>query len=383
MKKIYRTIIFCLTVLLCLNACKEAEVAVDHTTVLTQFAYKTENMQLTLNPDSKDTIRLEWEKSKAADYSSVFYQVLFIAENGDFATPLYTEIPTNFGHDNFVIFSNKQMNVIAERLGIKSAQSGTIKWKVKATNGIVDLLNTDFKTITVQRPVGYAESPLDIYMLGTAASVGDDLTKAIKLKRTATGEFEIFTNLIPGDYYFVDNTTGTHRRFTLDGLTLLEDATKTSAITTENVYRIHLSFNQATASQSVIESVGLWYVPANNVIATLTYKGNSTWEALNTYIEFIADPITKINDQRYKFRITEKTTAGTTTTSYLGSTIIKNSVPTTASPLSYFFIVQEQVPSVSDYTFKFPTDMNKKNVSVTLMLQPSLDQYTHTIVVNP
>lgn len=190
-----------------------------------------------LQPTTSASVSFEWEQARAEDGSLVLYEVVFDKENGDFSAPLATISSDGGGVNNKLTLSHKDLNTIAAKAGIASLAVGKLKWTVNASKGYNILKAAETRTIEVERPNGFAEIPVDVYLTGSATEAGDNLAAAMKLKSTSAGVFEIYTSLKNGTYHFTDRKTGTPTTFFIDGGAVKQDGEATQTAGTK-VYRL-------------------------------------------------------------------------------------------------------------------------------------------------
>jgi len=330
-----------------------------------------------LDPPSNAAVTFEWGQARAADGTLVLYEVLFDKEDGDFSKPLYSTTSGTNGLETKLVLTHGDLNKIANLAGIKSSAQGKLKWTVNASKGLNVVTASETRVMTLERPAGFATAPGKLYITGSGTEGGTNISQAVPFKSTSAGVFEIYTRLSAGDVKLIDQTTGTPTYYYISGSKLMEGNQGTSPTTTPKVYLIKVDFNNAAASMTEIESVGLWFAPENKVLVTIPYAGKGIWKIENTPIEFHQESWGR--DERYKFLFTQKNAAGTSSKQYYGSTNADNQRATASSPASYFYLVPG--PDVQyDYSFKFQTEADKKNVDITVKMQPD-GPYTHQIVV--
>src|SRR5690606_37092931 len=111
--------------------------------------------------------------------------------------------------------------------GIPALGTGKLKWTVLAAKGYNVQPAAETRLLEVERPNGFAEIPVDVYLTGEATEGGADLASALRLKSIGNGVFEIYTSLKDGAYHFVDRTSGTPNTYSLDGAILKEGGEST------------------------------------------------------------------------------------------------------------------------------------------------------------
>ncbi|MCW3093828.1 MAG: hypothetical protein JWP81_4897 [Ferruginibacter sp.] len=370
-KFIYMFLLPCLAFLV---ACEKEEGKVNTTITTITYTAPQNDLSLNLDPASNAVVSFEWTPATTGDYSVVYYKVLFDKESGDFTKPIYIATPTALGTKTFLALSHRELNKIASKAGIASLQTGKLKWKITASNGVATAIVTDNRVIEVKRPAGFAENPADVYVTGAATEGGTDLSKAQKFKKLSDGVFELYTSLTAGTYNFTDNITGTPLTFMLEGTGIKDGTNGASPTTTKKAYRINLDFNTATASLTEIQEVGLWFAGYNRLTNLLVYDANGVWKATNIAIVFSAQSWGK--DERYKFRVVEKNTDGSITNKFAASST-KDNVKATGSTAATYYYFGSADNSQWDYTYKFEKEAAKADVLVKFQ---SSGTYTHQVI---
>jgi len=384
MNVIYKYWLVVIGFILILSACNDEKIV--HSTTITDFNYFTNDLSIDIKSvavDKLDSVActLKWGKSKALDYSLVFYEVIF-SSNDNFSDSVYSVIPPTLGADTTVQITYRQLNVIAESLGIKQNSDGNLKWKVRASNGFSEFKKAETRTISIIRPDGYAYYPEKLYLLGSATSAGDSIKKAIPLKSLGNGVYEIFTNLSDGKYYFIEKLNGRVRHFTISGNALVEKNVNNSPIEANKIHRLKLDFKNQSAKSVVINKVSLWYSGSNSIIGNDFTQENPlipSWN-MQTKLELV-NGTNGLLDYRYKFRTEEKDAQGTVSTVFWGSEKISSAQQTTTTDAAYFYLYEAN-NSQSDYCYKFSRDgQNGKNLKFKIDLQSTISNYTHSISV--
>jgi len=331
-----------------------------------------------LQPATSASVTFEWEQARAEDGSLVLYEVVIDKEGGDFKNPIAKITSDGGGVQNKLTLSHKDLNGIAAKAGIAALGTGKLQWTVNASKGYNIQAAAETRAIEVERPNGFAEIPVDVYLTGDATEAGADLAQAMKLKSTAPGVFEIYTSLKDGKYKFVDRTTGTPSTFYIDGDALKGDGESTQSAGSTKVYRLRLDFNNTAASITEITAIGLWFAPENSIMYDLAYTSKGVWSFENKLINFHQESWGR--DERYKFRISVKAADGTAGTEWVGSSNADNSRPTSATPLSFWELKPIQNSDQYNYCYKFASEVDGKNCDVKVYFSPD-KTYTHEVIV--
>lgn len=241
---------------------------------------------VTLDVTSLETIVLEWSGGGATDGSIVQYEVLFVAENGNFDNPIQT-MPSDLGALPKLTLSHAQLNAIARRAGITTMQTGVVKWTVTASKA-GDVKRAEItKTISVTRGEGIDNIPETLYLFGSGAAAEGE---ARAFRRAEEGVFHIYTNLADGDIHFrntPNNATG-FSYFVVNGkLTEGNGNIAVQATVANTPVRIKVDFNALTVTMQTISNVRCIWGANYGVIGAMTYVSNGIFRADNREIRFI------------------------------------------------------------------------------------------------
>ncbi|WP_158827701.1 SusE domain-containing protein [Mucilaginibacter lacusdianchii] len=371
MNKIIKLAGCMLLALIMISSCKKDDRPLDlNLNPVGTLATPNDNADVKLDPTSSATVLFKWEPATTEDGGAILYEVAFDKASGDFSKPVYKIVSDGAGVKPQLSISHKDLNKIANAAGISSSSTGKLKWTVIASKATNAKLASVSRTLQLERPAGFAESPTELYITGSATEGGADLSKAVKFKKNEEGVFELYTSLKAGDYIITDKNTAGGKTYYIDNGILKEGNTPVSVSGTQKVYRLNFDFSSATSKVTEIQSIGLFMSAYNSEIGTLNYTGNGKFEAANVAVEFYQ--FSWGRDERYKFVV--HTAAGN---EYMGSVNPNNDAPA-GKPASYFYLVPV-TNSQWDNTYKFDPSADKKHVKAEVMLQP--DAYTHKITV--
>ncbi|WP_158828585.1 SusE domain-containing protein [Mucilaginibacter lacusdianchii] len=374
---IYKLLMLTTAVVACITTGCKKDKELEHTNVsMVNTLFAPENNKFVKLDPKAGTQVFEWQQAQAEDGGLVFYEVVFDKENGDFSQPIFSVASDDKGTRNKLTISDADLNKIANMAGIKSLETGKLKWAVWSSKGINVQKSTTSRLVQVERPKGFAELPADLYLTGSATEGGADLTKALRFKKTGSATYEIYTSLKAGTYHFAAATNASAKSYSIANNDLVEGGDVTVAGDTK-VYRIKLDFENITYSVTEITSLGLWFSAENKVLHTLTYTGGGVWSISNAPIVFHQE--TWGRDERYKFRMGVKNAAGTAGTEWYGSSNRDNSRADANSAASYFYLLPVD-GSQYDYSYKFNGAADNKNVDITVSFAPT-GTYTHSITV--
>ena len=352
---------------LLLASCTDFDWHQEHDTLLTPFDITSPDIDVDLtapDTDFNESHTIEWSASHAADYSQVFYKVLFSAA-GDFDNPDYTLVPAQIGTDNSVSVNNTELNIIAEAAGIPQNGAGSVKWTVRASNGIAEEFASDVRTMTVSRPAGFAYIPASMTVRNAAGTTA--------MRRLADGVFESYIYL-DGECTLAPE--GENRIYGITGSTLAAN-TSVTPVSSGKIHHIVIDFNTATASLGAVESVALWYSGTGSVLAELepSESLSSVWSS--TFLFESVD-----GNLLYKFLFTEKDATGNITDRFFGYSSSVSRPQTATSPASYFYLVPDASGYSDDYTYSLNRTLHDgRMLTVTVDMSAASEAYTHSITV--
>lgn len=389
-KIIYTTVLLMVAGLL--SSCYDYDWKFDHETTLSDFNITSvdQTMNIAVNyADSTNNagrqIQLDWTVSEAEDYSKVFYEVWFYRQQ-DLTFPVY-KIASGLGQtQNFLVLTEKDLNVVAEKAGIPQSANGDVIWKVRASNGVSELITDEYKTISITRPAGFAYYPEKILVAGTAVNAEKPIVlKRIMQGENFTGEYESFFYLGEGNFYITEKGTDRRLYITHDGelkeLFGTEKETLVNAPVTNNkIHRIKINLKKSTAITVSIESVGLWYSGINDVMAELQQDDvKIPYWSLTRKLELVSSGA--LPDYRYKFRVSQKNLKGENTYSFWGYSSV--SAPNQSeTSLPAYFRLNEVDNSQSNYCYKFSrTGHDQANLKIDADFRPEAEFFRHYVTV--
>lgn len=281
-------------------ACSDDGVVRDMNVTAVSALYEPDNGKaVVLQASASATLYFEWEPARAEDSGMVLYEVAFDEADGDFSEPLFIMAADNNGGSNHASVTHKQLNKIAALAGVESARQGTLKWTVFSSKGINPVKAEEERTLTLTRLSGLADIPDNLYITGKATENGDDLAKALVMKKLAEGEFEIYTKLTEGESFkFVSATSGTPLEFSLSGEQIAEGGT--SSVSKTGIYKFYLDFNIGSFITKEVTKVSL-FLNWSQMKIELPYKANGVWELTGHTITGLSG--NDNSDDRYKFRM--------------------------------------------------------------------------------
>jgi len=375
-----KTIKFIILASLCVAyaGCKEEMGKIDNRLSAVKTLIEPANARtVELLTDASASLYFEWEHCKESESGTALYQIAFDKTSGDFSNPVFVVQSDNNGYKNSIAISHKQMNKIAGMIGVGPSETGAFKWTVFSTKGLNKMKATAENTLSITRLAGFEDVPIDVYVTGEGSEGGNDLSKAHKMKAVAGGEFEVYTLLAAGKpFFFTDDTKGSPRHFfTADGI-VKEDGTTT--VTTDGVYRITLDFNTGACTYALITRIGFYFSPSNSILFDLPYIGYGVFQAKNQTVTFQQESWGR--DERYKFRMFIKDNAGADPeTEWEWATLNQtDSRPTSASPLSYYYLRLISNLTQWDNKWKLMGDFDDVPATYTIYLLAD-EPYTHSV----
>lgn len=378
MKRIFYCLITGIVALLVVAGCKKDK-GLEHTQVsaVSNLFAPENNKFVQIVSGATGSVSFEWEQARAEDNGLVLYEVVFDKVDGDFSKPLYTTPSDNNGLFNKLTLSYSDLNKIMATAGVKPQESGKVKWTVRSSKGINVQPSDQSRVIEVQRPAGFTDLPNEVYVTGSATEGGEDLSKAVRMKQTGPGKFEVYTSLKAGTYHFSNRNTGTPATFSYDGTKLTEGGNTTVTGATK-VMKVEVDFNNATFKTTEVAAVGLWFSGDNKVWYDLPYVSGGVWQINNASVVFKQESWGR--DERYKFRFTLKDAAGTSSFQFYGSVNGDNSRPDANTPASFYYMVPVN-SSQYDNSFKFVGAADNKTADIRVDFSATAPAYTHSVTV--
>ncbi|HEY8970144.1 MAG TPA: SusE domain-containing protein, partial [Puia sp.] len=269
-----------------------------------------DSQYIKLNPAANISQTFQWQQAHAEDGSLVLYEVAFDQIGGDFSHPFYSTVSDGKGVQNTLTLTHGDLNKIASLGGADFFERKKFIWTVFSSKGTNRVKAKVFRVIDLERPAGFAVLPANIYLTGSATEAGTNLSAALPMKQTASGEFEIYTKLTAGTYHFVDATTGTPKSYYLDssaGVLEMKEGGETTFTGADKVMRIRLSFNNVNGSLAEVKSIQLWYCAANAFWCSLPYVSNGVWRYNGFTIAYVSMPWGFEDRYKYKMLINDGT----------------------------------------------------------------------------
>ncbi len=367
-------------------------------TTLSDFGYISGDTSMVLTGSSQKNIRLRWEKSVAENTTLVFYKVQFSDNQDDFTDPTHEIIPGRLGSNAFVDITDSVLNIIAEKSSIRQLTTEKMYWRVIASNGInAKNINGGSKYIEVTRPAGFAAFPEKLYLTGPATPGGDDLSKAIQIKALKKKSdptldsvaFNIVLPLKQGEFKLVNALQGRTRTFGFDNngkfIEIFEDDNIKTTCPTDGLYQISLNFITNVAEYASVSQVELVVIRNNqpdNVITTMNYSADYTWES--DFVSKLSDGANLPTGAMYKFRFSgNKVSDNSPFTAYWGSLADTSTPPNATTPESYFYVTYVENNLKNYYRFATAVSGSNrgKNMRAVLVMNPVNTNYYHTCTV--
>lgn len=390
MKRTFKYILLHVGAIVTMTSCYNYDWNFDHETTLSAFNITSADQTVTMTvnyADSTDNagseLQLDWTKSFAADYSKVFYEVLFFNAN-DLSKPVYTGTPGTKQTENFIRLSEKKLNIIAEKAGIPQGATGDVLWKVRASNGINEFITEEHRKLALTRPDGFAYYPERIFIKGSAIATEVEM-KRLKKGDDYTGEYELFFFAAEGDFYMAEK--GSDRKFyvTEDGkfkeLFGADKETTANAVISKNkIHRVRINMKKSLATAVSVESVGVWYSGTNSIWAEMEQPEKEVpYWSVTKRLELVNEGA--LPDYRYKFRMTQKNINGTESYSFWGYSTASAPNQTESSQPSYFML-NEVDDSRSNYCYKFArTGHDQYNLKIDADFSFGAEFFRHYVTV--
>lgn len=269
----------CLSLCLLLTACEESYHLNTGFTVPTTFSNPA---AVQIDLASSQNIVFSWEGGKADDGGIVLYEVLFDKENGDFSNPIQT-LQSDLGGLPKLTMAHVALNKIARTAGMKTGETGTVKWTVRASKGGVVKMAEGSGKITITRPT--EEIPEQLYLRGTATETPDASTA---FRTVSDGIFTVYTQLTAGNLLLADTDTDEAVLYSVDASgTIIESTTAWNIQSYDNPVRLTVNFNTKKISIEEISAIRMIWGCNFETIANMSYIGGGVFENQNTSIKFV------------------------------------------------------------------------------------------------
>lgn len=198
--------------------------------------------QITVDPESTQTVVLSWEASVVDDDTWVLYDVIFDHADGNFSNPFST-IKSDGGTQNKLTLTQAAVNTIAREGGINPTESGSFIWTVRAYRGGTIKYAPESKSISITRP-DVLDVPEQLYIFGTALA---DTENGVQMGKPASGIFLFHTTIaLSGNLWFCSSpdpdAKGALRYYYDDAANKLMQGEGTTAVTA-NEYAVDITVN--------------------------------------------------------------------------------------------------------------------------------------------
>lgn len=368
--------IFALTLLACFAvfSCKKNEKDLnENISPIGALSLPVNQAAIKLTPsNAAASQQFKWTSATPEDGGLILYEVAFDKEGGNFSSPVFKVVSDGGGLQPQVTISHKDLTKIAALCGISSSSTGKVNWTVIASKASNRKVGQETRTLQLERPAGFAEVPIDLYLTGSASEGGDELSKAVKFKKLEEGVFELYTSLKAGTYFLTDKTVQTGRKFFTEGASIKEGTSSITVSGNAKPYYMKYDFNVASVTElSEVQSVGLYMSAYGNEIGQLSYTSGGTWQS--GIIPVVFYQFSWGRDERYKFAL--HTSSGI---KYMGSSSVNNVSPV-GQPASYFYL-NEVSSDQWNNTYKFDPLADNKSIKATVSLGAT-GPYSHNIVV--
>jgi hypothetical protein len=353
-------------------SCKKVERDLDSSlSPVSKLLLPADNVTVDLQPTTSASVLFSWQKTFAADSNAVLYELAFDKTSGDFSKPIYKVLSDQSGVSTEVVLTHKDLVKVAALAGIQAETTGALKWTVLASKGSNRKIASEIRTISLKRPAGFAEVPVNLFLTGTATEGGADITAAVATKKLEAGVFEVYTKLSPGTYQLTDKAASGGKSFYTEG-NVIKEGTNSITVTDTKVYHIKYDFNVASVLvMEEIQSLGVWISAYGTEKIQLAYTSRGTFVSPKSPIEFYQ--FSWGRDERYKFAM--HTPAGI---KYIGSSNGDN-VPPVGQPASYFYLFPVSNDQWAN-TYKFHPAADMHDVIITVNFNAS-GPYTHSVQV--
>jgi len=380
MKNIISKIFISLLILFTVAGCKSDDLDYpnpDITPVEDLYA-PVEGQLLTLKADNNAYVLFQWAPSHAQDAQLVSYEVVFF-ETADSSTPIYRMTSDNVGKENYARVNHIDINRICAIAGIPVGETGNIYWSVTSWRGIKSATCSKKSSLVVTRLDGFEVVPENVYIVGSATEVGDNITNALTMKKVEEGEFEIYTELDnAGEFYFIDRKTDNPEKSyinTSGNLTEVKNG-ETSTVSSKSIYRIKINFLTRGTEITKIKGMELWHCWEQQVLFSCTYNGLGIWTGTQSNLRANNNN----TDSRYKIRMAVEDKDGNTSNWWWGPVNSGEDADPSGNPAYYYMATYYSPINQWDPKWKFNPSPLPWGKTVTMKISLVGDSpYTHSI----
>lgn len=189
------------------------------------------------------------------------------------------------GSNTSIDITHMQLEEAATSAGIAAGETGDLWWGVETSLIGGTAMSSVINHLTVTRMKGVPEV---LYFTGDGTEFGSGYGQ---MKKTATGQFEIYTELTNGQSYSItDEQDGTGRSFSLEDGSFTETGSASSWGRETGIYRIRIDYMDMTATVEKIGRVWMEVCAYKSSNFTLEYDGNGIWNANSIIPDFTREP---------------------------------------------------------------------------------------------
>jgi len=332
----------------------------------------SDGYSIELTSSTTDNIEFSWEKAVTSYGLVPIYEVVFIKEDGDFATPVEKIRADNPGKDNKVKITHRQLDQIAKNAGIAEGASGTLLWSVNASSGSLKVIAEKSNKITLTRSAPFV-APSVLYITGDGTEAGTSVGNALEFTKLSSGKFEIFTKLEAAkNYRIIDSRDQSELRYFYVEKGKIEEGDTDTNISKSAVYRITVDFNTGTATYVEINNFRMIFCINESMIINMKYNGNGVWKSEPNYMLLPNEWWGKEDRYKFKMNITE---GNTQKDIVWGTKIATDGRPDGQD--SYYYIKESFETDIWADKWKLKGEYDKKYLVLTATLQAGRD-YTHS-----
>lgn len=239
---------------------------------------------VTLDLAAGRNVVFSWKGGGAADGGIVLYEVLFDRPDGDFSDPVY-QTASDLGGMPQLTLNHVTLNKIARLSGVKTGETGIVKWTVRASRGGIVKQAKAVGEVSLTRPEGL-EVPERLYLFGSASENG---TEGQAFRLASEGVFVIYTTLpADGEIYFAGDLSEEAVKYYVDADGLLVEGTAATTVNKQEVpVRLTVNFNTKRLSMETVSAIRMIWGCNYNTIADLSYTAEGVFKAENVALAFV------------------------------------------------------------------------------------------------
>lgn len=250
------------------------------------------SVELQTISSAKETFSWDKPEGETEKIALTTYSLVFFSD----ATGTERIASYSAGSNNTIDITHMQLEEVATSAGIAAGATGDLWWGVETTLIGGTAMSSAINHLTVTRMKGVPEL---LYFTGEGTEFKSGYGQ---MKTTATGQFEIYTELTNGQSYSItDEQDGSGRVFSIENDGFAETGAAASWSRETGIYRIRIDYMDMTATVEKIENLYMKTAPQQTHYE-MKYSGNGKWETGRIIPNFTAS--WEWGDDRFNLYVT-------------------------------------------------------------------------------